>query len=315
MRSVHHVLAPHLLGSVLATAALGLFGCSGNFHSDDGLEDMECDNTGCFHCAGGNCEEYNCAATHQCPMDRVCSANGSCVLDNGNQTNTCNSHSDCRSDEICTLDGQCVKSPGGGPGKDASDTSGDVSEPDTSGDVAVDTGPGDTGPGDVGLPDHPDDVCHTNADCGVDGTCVNGGCYFACTADSKCPPGQACSDGQCRAAAPENLCTFNGECGTTHACLEGTCYLRCDETLDCLAHTRCSTGICIADTTPVIQCSGPGSCTDGKSCVDGKCLAACVSGACGAGLSCDLGYCSRATTCFDTTACGGKDCVDGACAP
>ncbi len=314
MRSVHHVLASNVFGSVLATAALGLFGfsgCSGDFHSDNGLEDMECDNTGCFHCAGGNCEEYNCAATHQCPMDRVCSASGSCVVDNGSQTGTCDSHSDCRSDEICTLDGQCVKSPGGGPGKDATDTA----EPDTSGDVAVDTGAGDTGPGDVTLPDHPDDVCHTNADCGTDGTCVNGGCYFACTADSKCPPGQACNAGQCRASEPENQCTFNGECGTTHACLEGTCYLRCEETLDCLAHTRCSTGICIADTTPVIQCSGPNSCDPGKSCVDGKCLEACVSGGCGAGFSCDLGYCSRTTTCFNTVECGGKDCIDGACAP
>lgn len=303
MRSAHHVLASNVLPSFLAAAAFGLLACSGDFHSDNGLQNMECNEAGCFHCDRGSCEEYNCSETHQCPMDRVCSASGSCVPGTGTPSATCDSHDDCRSDEICTLDGVCVTSPGGGPSKDASDAA-DTSEPD----VATDTGPGD-----VGLPDHPDDVCRTNADCGVDGTCVNGGCYFACTADSKCPPGQACSDGQCRASAPENQCTFNGECGTTHACLEGTCYLRCEETLDCLAHTRCATGICIADTTPVIQCSGPGSCSDGKSCVDGKCLAACVDQTCAAGFSCDLGYCTRTATCFNAADCGGQDCVDGAC--
>jgi len=329
MRSAHHVLArsPGFailakssidLRSLLATAAFGLLACSGDFHSDKGLQDMECNDSGCFRCDRGSCEEYNCSETHQCPMDRVCSASGSCVLDGSTSSGRCSSHEDCRNNEICTLEGVCVASPGGGPGKDASDASDtavDVSEPDVATDIGSDTGTGDTGPGDIGLPDHPDDVCRTNADCGVDGTCVNGGCYFACSADSKCPPGQACSEGQCRASGPENQCTFNGECGTTHACLEGTCYLRCEETLDCLPHTRCATGICIADTTPVIQCSGPGSCSDGHSCVDGKCLAPCIAGACDAGFACDLGYCARATTCFEAADCGGKDCVDGACAP
>lgn len=332
MRSDHHVVLATrtgfrgqprlgsgrgaLLGPLLAAGALGLYGCSGDFHSDNGFDDMTCDSSGCYHCDRGSCEEYNCAATHQCPMDRTCSADGRCVVGSGGggEVNPrCDSHDDCGAGQICTLEGRCVATPGGGPGKDASDTS-DAAAPDGVDDATPDTTV-DTGPGEVGLPDHPDDVCRTNADCGVDGTCVNGGCYFPCTIDGKCPPGQACGAGQCRAAAPENQCTFNGECGTTHACLEGTCYQRCEETLDCLVHTRCSTGICVADTTPVIQCSGAGSCGANKSCVDGKCLEACVDGACGAGLACDLGYCIRTASCFASADCGGNDCIDGACAP
>ena len=301
MRSVTHVLA-----LVVTSSALGILGCSGNFHSDDGLRDMECDETGCFHCTAGSCEEYRCSETHQCPMERTCSADGHCLLGPGS-VGPCDSHDDCGPNQICTTAGECVTSPGGGPGKDASDANDATGTETTEPDVAVETGP------DTTLPDHPDDVCRTNADCGADGTCVNGGCYFACTVDGKCPPGQACDGGQCRAAPPENLCTFNGECGTNHACLEGTCYLRCEETLDCIAHTRCSAGICVADTTPVIQCSGPGSCSDGKSCVDGKCLAACVDATCSAGFSCDLGYCTRTATCFNAADCGGGDCIDGAC--
>jgi len=289
----------------LASGA-GLGACSADFHSDRRFEDMVCDETGCWLCRHGDCEEYRCDATHQCPMDRVCTTDGHC-LPGGGTGGRCDSHDDCGDGQICTLEGQCVASPGGGP----QDVQGpDTVAPDVAPDVAIDTGPAD-----VGLPDHPDDTCRTNADCGAEGTCVNGGCYFPCTADARCPPAQTCVEGGCRPAPPENECTFNGECGTSHACLEGTCYQRCEETLQCPAHTRCATGICIADTTPVLQCSGAGSCGEGKACVDGKCLAACVDGACAAGFTCDLGYCARTASCFDAADCAGKDCVDGACTP
>lgn len=307
--------APRTVPSVVALVAplvaplIALGACSGDFQSNRGLEDMICDDRGCFHCGGGSCVEYRCDETHQCPMSRTCSLDNRCVPDGTPTGARCDSHDDCAIGQICTLDGDCVASPGGGPKGDAGDASDavDVSEPDSA--------PGDTGPGEVGLPDHPDDTCRTNADCGADGTCVNGGCYFPCASGGKCPPGQACDAGQCRAAPPENACTFHLECGTAHACLEGTCYERCEETLDCLPHTRCSAGICIADTSPVIQCSGAGSCATGTSCVDGKCVAPCASdGSCAAGYACDLGYCVRAVSCFDQAECGGADCVDGACA-
>ncbi len=300
--------------------ALGLLACSGDFHSNRGLDDMVCDSNGCWVCDDGRCEEYNCDATHQCPMQRTCSIDNRCMPDDGSTpTDNCDSHDDCDAGEICTLEGTCVTSPGGGPGNDVatSDTTDDTSDVSTSdvpvGDTTADVGPEDTSTGEVILPEHPDDACLTNSDCGLDGTCVNGGCYFACSA-GKCPPGQGCFDGQCRALeVPENMCTFNGECGTEHACLEGTCYNQCAETLDCPAHTRCSGGLCVADTTPVIQCSGPASCTDGKGCVDGKCLTPCENGICGAGFECRFSYCQRTATCFDRADCGGADCVDGTC--
>lgn len=302
-----------LRGLLAGLFLLGVSACSGEFHSNRGLEDMVCDSTGCWRCDDGRCQEYRCDATHQCPMQRTCSIDNRC-LPGGTTTPTnppCQSHADCAAGQICTLDGTCVTSPGGGPGADTSDAS-DTS--DTSGDVADDVSPlEDTGPDDTVLPQHPDDVCLSNADCGLDGTCVNGGCYFACDA-GKCPPGQGCFDGQCRALeVPENQCTFNGECGTDHACIEGTCYNRCAETLDCPNHTRCSGGLCIGDTTPVLQCSGPGSCADGLGCVDGKCLSACVNGACDNGYACAFGYCQRVVSCFDRDDCGGADCVDGSC--
>lgn len=300
MRSENFLLA--------AAGALSLMACSGDFHSDRGLREMSCDETGCFFCQGGDCEEYRCDETHQCPMDRVCTTDHHCMPEGVSTGGRCGDHGDCAKGEICTLDGQCVASPGGGPGTDP-DTA------DASGDTGADP--------DAGLPDHPEDTCATNADCGSDGTCVNGGCYFGCGANGACPPGQVCNDlggvgatmgMQCRVAPPENECTFNGECGTDHACLEGTCYDRCVETLDCPAHTRCGTGICIADVSPVLQCSGAGSCLEGKACVDGKCLAACGEGGiCDAGFACDLGYCARTVTCFDQEDCDGRDCIDGAC--
>jgi hypothetical protein len=290
---------------ILAIAAAALLACSGDFHSNRGLEDMICDDSGCFHCSHGDCEEYRCDETHQCPMSRVCTSDHRCLPAGATSTTTCDSHDDCADAQICTLEGQCVTSPGGGPTKGDADAEGEANGPDAS----------DSDTGDPGLPDHPDDTCRDNSDCGSEGTCVNGGCFFACESDGRCPPGQGCNDaGQCRLAPPENSCTFNGECGTSHACLEGTCYQRCEETLDCVAHTRCSDGLCIADLTPVLQCSGAGSCGSGQACVDGKCLAPCATdGSCLEGFACEFGYCSRQVQCFDQSGCGGLDCVNGAC--
>ena len=299
------VRAAWLGGVFIAMAGVaGPTGCSGDleFHSDRGLDDMTCDSAGCWMCRHGDCTEYRCDATHQCPMDRTCSADQRCLPDDGSgdpdgpgPTVECDGHEDCSAGEICTLDGRCVKSPGGGP------------------DANVDGGGGETDDGDIDLPDHPDNVCLTNLDCGVDGTCVNGGCYFPCADDGGCPPGQGCDAGQCRAlSVPENECTFNLECGTSHVCLEGTCYVQCQETLECPAHTRCATGLCVADTTPVIQCSGPGSCDAGESCIDGKCLVACDA-TCADGYSCQFGFCSPLAACFDQKDCGGGDCVNGSC--
>jgi hypothetical protein len=331
--------APRVLAALGFLGGLALAACSGDFHSNRGLEDMVCDATGCFHCDQGDCVEYRCDETHQCPMQRTCSVDNRCLTGDGSSTSAgggCDSHDDCPIGQICTLEGACVTSPGGGPSPDAvSDTSPDAvtspdagpntsdTEPgptDVASDIAdttvADAGPTDTTDASVPLPDHPDDACLVNGDCGLDGTCINGGCYFPCAEDGTCAPGQACDAGACRPlTTPENQCTFNGECGASRVCLEGACLSTCQETLDCPAHTRCAGGLCVADTSPVLQCSGPASCADGKGCVDGKCLTPCSTGTCNAGLECRFGYCHKTPTCFDANDCGGRDCVDGTCLP
>lgn len=292
-----------------AWSAAGLFACSGEFHSDRNLEDMNCDSNGCFHCDRGDCTEYRCDATHQCPMQRICTIDRHCLLSDSSQTpgGGCTSHEDCPPGDICTLEGTCVKSPGGGPGAD-------TSTPDTADTTETSTAP-ETSEGEITLPDHPDDTCRTNADCGTDGTCVNGGCYFACSIDGQCPAHQVCVNEQCRPTnVPENECTFNGECGTSDVCLEGTCFGTCTESLECPVHERCDHGLCVGDTTPVIQCSGAGSCDPGLSCIDGKCLAACdASDTCGSAAECKFGFCQAIPACFDQQDCSGNDCIDGTC--
>ncbi len=305
------------LGVLAGLIVLGGTGCTGDFHTMDDRREMQCDATGCWHCDDGICEEYRCDETHQCPMQTFCSADRRCLPgdgDDGSQTG-CRSHDDCPTGEVCTLDGACVTRPGSGDVSGGDTSSGDASGGDaTSGDA---TNGGDTAGPDTDLPQHPDDVCLSNADCGLDGTCINGECFFGCRADGSCPPGQECTEDGCRARTEvENACTFNGECGTNHLCREGTCFRLCEDSTTCGDHERCSGGLCIADTLPVIQCSGPNSCLSGEGCVDGKCVSPCSgAGACDSERqSCEFGFCMPAPVCFDASDCAGADCVDGTCA-
>ena len=92
-------------GGVLFLSALA--GCSGDidFHSDRGLDDMTCDDSGCWMCrSSSDCEEYRCDATHQCPQDTECSSDGRCLPDgaSGNPNDKCDSNDDCAVGQICT---------------------------------------------------------------------------------------------------------------------------------------------------------------------------------------------------------------------
>ena len=55
-------------------------------------------------------------------------------------------------------------------------------------------------------------------------------------------------------------------------CIEGQCFETCAESIDCAEQMLCDAGLCVADTSPVIQCSGSGACAEGEGCFDGKCL-------------------------------------------
>ncbi len=283
------------------------------------------------------------------PIPSDPTANPSDPVDPGSGRN-CAAHADCPGGEICTLEGICVTSPGtpgnpptGDPGSDPADPGSDPSDPgsdpsdpsdpadpgsdpsDPGSDPSDPTDPGSdpTDPTDPGapipLPDHPEDTCVVNDDCGLDGVCLDAGCYFQCAADNSCPPRQFCSEGQCLPlGGSENECTFNGECGPSMLCIEGTCYNGCAETLECGAHEMCQTGLCVADISPVIQCSGAGTCEAGEGCFDGKCLPSCAAASdCSDTQTCEYGYCHQNVYCLSSESCdtehAGDVCLDGLC--
>jgi hypothetical protein len=294
-----------------------------------GYEDLVCDPTGCFHCSVGTCVEYRCDALNQCPMDRICSSDNRCLpeeqtlessvseetsFSRDGQSGTCRSHRDCPHGDICLTDGSCVKSPGRS----------EESEPDASApeEVNVQESVDETRPNNESvedsptLPEHPLGQCVLNNDCGQDGRCLDGKCYFPCSPTDVCAPVQNCQDGFCAPTTEQEVeCTFHAECGPSRLCIDGLCYDSCEETFECGAHMTCENGICVADTSPVIQCAGPDTCGDGQGCIDGKCLAVCEEHAdCAAQGSCQFGYCHQLVTCQLNLDCQESEvCLDGQC--
>jgi hypothetical protein len=283
-------------------------GVDKTFVDDPRYTDLECDATGCFLCEGLDCEEYRCDTTNQCPSGFVCTIDQQCLpgsdgptlgLDDASPQGSCTAHEDCQSDELCALDGVCVPR-------------NDTAEPGETNPVES---PGQETGTAIPLPDHPNDVCVVNADCG-EGICLNAACLFACASDGSCPSGQACEAGQCLPLdAGETECTFNGECGPSRLCVEGLCFSTCSEATDCGANEMCQEGLCQADVAPVIQCSGANSCEGDASCVNGKCLATCGDeGTCSEGFSCDFGFCHQEVFCLASAECqDGLACMDGRC--
>jgi hypothetical protein len=290
-------------------------GMNKTFVEDSRFSDLECDSTGCYICDEGSCNEYSCDTTNQCPQGYVCTIDQQCLPgangpDTTLETNTsggsCSNHNDCGSDQLCTLDGQCVPRSEESPSGTGTDT------PDPSVDPSADANNGNTA---IPLPDHPNDVCVVNSDCGS-GVCLNAECYFPCAADSSCPAGQQCDQGQCLPlASDEHECTFNGECGPGLLCIEGLCHNSCTTDTECGANEFCGEGLCQADTAPVIQCSGPNSCEDDKSCFNGKCLDSCAEAdSCSDNFSCEFGFCHQEVFCLQNTDCSENlFCLDGRC--
>lgn len=278
------------------------------FVDDSRFTDLKCNDSGCFLCEDELCEPYACDATDQCPSGFVCTIDRRCLpgsdgasvdVSLGTPSATCAAEEDCQADELCSLAGECVPRGTGTPGQPTSPAD------------STDGG----GDGSVQLPDHPNDACVINADCG-DGICLDAACLFPCAADKSCPTGQTCDAGQCLPTGEsETLCTFNGECGPGNVCIEGGCFTTCAADAGCGPHESCFGGLCQANTQPVIQCSGAASCEDDASCVDGKCLAACAPEAgCTAGFSCEFGFCQQDVSCLNTAECtGGGVCLDGRC--
>ena len=290
-------------------------GVNKTFVDDSRFSDLECDTTGCYLCESGFCEEYSCDTTNQCPQGYVCTIDQQCLpgvsgpeasINTGGPDNQCATHGDCGDDELCSLDGSCV------PRLEAPEDVGSNEEPASTG---VGEEPSTSEQKAIPLPDHPNDVCVVNSDCG-DGICLNAECFFACSPEATCPSGQQCDNGQCMPlASNEHECTFNGECGPSRMCIEGICHGVCQEDSQCSTNEFCAEGLCKADTAPVIQCSGPGSCSDGLSCVNGKCLSACSeANLCSTNFACEYGFCHQQVFCLESTDCAdGLSCLDGRC--
>ena len=285
------------------------------FVEDSRFTDLECDTTGCYLCDDGFCNVYSCDTTNQCPQGYVCTIDQQC-LPGVNEPATsvaphsppaeCASHAECAGDELCSLDGNCV------PRLEAPE---DVASDEEPAPTNVDEGPTSSEDAAIPLPDHPNDVCVVNSDCG-DGICLNAQCFFSCSTDASCPSGQQCDNDQCLPlAANEHECTFNGECGPSRVCIEGLCHGVCQEDAQCGQHEFCGEGLCRADTAPVIQCSGPDSCAEGLACVNGKCLSACAAeNVCADNFSCEFGFCHQKVFCLENTDCAeGLNCLDGQC--
>ena len=236
---------PMLQGGLLALAA-GLAACTADFHSSRHLEDMTCDDTGCWLCSRGDCEEYRCDETHQCPLDRSCSTEQRCVP-GGGTGGRCDSHDDCGAGEICTLDGQCVTSPGGGPqdvvdASDASDIT-DASPPDAA------------------------TACTFNGECGTHHACLEGTCYQRCQVTRECPAHTRCATGLCVAdPTPTPECSGAGSCGGGKACVDGQCLAPCVDGA-CADGYVCDVGYCAR----AVSCTSAADC-GGKDCVDGACV-------------------------------------------
>ena len=315
---------------------------TGCFHCDDGV----CETYSCNF-------DHQCPMGRFCTSDNLCLTGEPAFTDAGEYPGSnrwCAEQTDCPVGEICLTEGLCVTSPGGGPATtpddgtdlstDPAGTTGDdgVTDPagsdtttDPTTDPATDPADGtDVDPTDgtdgtatdppvndpTSLPDHPADRCKINADCGFDGVCLDGGCYFQCDAIGACPPGQACDSGQCwPTATPEVECTFNGECGPGLVCIEGGCFETCAESLDCAEHYKRDAGLCLADTSPVIQCAGAGACADGEGCFDGKCLGLCdATTACAGDALCQYGFCHQKIECTVADDCHTEiGCLDGSC--
>ena len=196
------------------------------------------------------CEGSSCAYTFDDCTDCSCSCGGFNTTEsiaNGNcadgRDNDCDSQPD-------AADSECT-------------------QPPTCGDGAVDAG--------ENCSNCPQDIACTGTQ-----TCCTGICAIpACSADTDCPGGQACTaPGTCTAACTDcNItCTQDTECDdqdaeTTDACVNpGTCESLCtNQPLLCGTETCTAGQICCAGTCTNPVCSSTADCGDQDACTTDKC--------------------------------------------
>jgi len=139
-----------------------------------------------------------------------------------------------------------------------------------------------------------------------------------CAADSDCPTGTICQDGQCIA---QTLCTVDTDCaasklGTTYdgSCIGGRCIVnQCQSSSNCPVGSVCQTGQCTAQT-----CIDSSTCPANSVCVNGACQSiSCVnSSQCPGGCYNNVCYnqdkaCTTTNDCFG----GALPCINSVCQP
>jgi hypothetical protein len=138
--------------------------------------------------------------------------------------------------------------------------------------------------------------------CGADGACVNGACVAACGGvEFPCLHGKTCLQGECVDPACESV-----RCPPGQLCDLGECKAPCEGVV-CPLGQLCRAGVCKDPCAAV-------SCSPGSVCRMGACLETCQCSGCPAGLACDpqSGACVE-PGCAGVTCPSGQACTQGAC--
>ena len=156
------------------------------------------------------------------------------------------------------------------------------------------------------------------------------GTGVACSPNQPCAMGQACSNGQCKAACGGVVCGANTtcvnnqcqptgmgcgpqgqQCAMGQQCINGACVIACGGVV-CGANTTCVMNQC----KPNVAMCGPNQpCAMGQVCNNGACVVACGGAVCAPNTSCINNQCQpNMPMCSPNQPCAmGKQCVNGAC--
>lgn len=223
------------------------------------------------------CETGRCVTDEFCRSDAECSPGSYC--DRGQCRLGCIDSTQCRAGETCGADGRCEAQDGGGDSL-ACQSSSDCEpcELCISGSCQI-----------------VDKICVTDAQCGLEKSCLEGFCHYDCSSDSDCPYSQTCQSGVCKTdPSPQTPCTTSSECSSGETCIDGFCYGSCTADADCGSQMMCDHGVCRPDYRAGFECRSNSDCSAQSTCVNGYCTVECWDGSdCRTGTCATGGYCTR----------------------
>lgn len=334
-----------LLAGVAALALAA--GCS--HHGTRSYEDqLRCTPSGgCEICDGTTCYPYYCDANDQCPADYTCTASGTCAWvapDDGSGGSdlecdasgcvTCRDTAEGRDCQAYVCDAAARPCPSGWTCENAScvsdDGGGDTCETECC--ANADCAEGFVCSRDgvcVERPTPPADECDAETPCPEGEVCQDGQCVTPppeCTADGDCAAGQVCTDGSCVTRdfppRPADRCVIAGDCGPEGTCVNGACHFACGAEGACPVTQECRNDLCLDRTASPGECVIGLDCpTEGARCIDGTCRPTCAANEdCQRHERCDAarGLCEPDPQplfeCLSSGDCAAdRDCVEGRC--